>query len=53
MDLIPDGIAFAALMVGQLAAVIAVRAERKRSRAPREASRTNHHTRLIWEGGGS
>jgi len=51
MESILGGIAFAALILGQFTAVIAVHFENKRSRATHEASRTQHRANLISESG--
>jgi hypothetical protein len=53
MDMLLGGVAFAAIILGQLAAVIAVHGERKRHESEAFAlPHVNHRTRLIWECGG-
>ena len=52
MDTLLGGFAFAALMFGQLAAVIAVHGENRRLSERRDASRRDYRAELIWEGGG-
>lgn len=56
MDMLLGGPAFAGLMVAQLAAVIAVNAERRREqtddRVATPAVRTDPRARAIWELGG-
>jgi hypothetical protein len=52
MDMLLGGLAFAAIMLGQLAAVVAVHGERKR-RAPETFAppRLDRRARLIWSSG--
>jgi len=52
MDTLLGGFAFAALMFGQLAAVIAVHGENRRLSERRDTSRRDYRAELIWEGGG-
>jgi hypothetical protein len=52
MDMILGGLAFAALIFGQFAAVIAVHGENSRTAEPRETARPDYRARLILEGGG-
>ena len=52
MDMLLGGLAFAAIILGQFTAVIAVHGERKRRES--EASsppHLDHRARLIWESG--
>lgn len=51
MDMILGGIGFAALIIGQFSAVIAVHGEREIRDAAKEPPHTDHRARLIWEGG--
>ena len=51
MDVLLGGLAFAAIMLGQFAAVIAVHGEKRRSPERRDASCPDYRARLIWEGG--
>lgn len=46
-----SGLAFAALIVGQFAAVIAVHGKRESREAPIVPPFPDHRARLIWEGG--
>jgi hypothetical protein len=52
MDFLLGGLAFAAIIFGQFAAVIAVHDQRK-GRRPEAfgATRADHRTRLIWDSG--
>jgi len=52
MDMLLGGLAFAAIILGQFAAVIAVQGERKRRES--DALRPTHfddRTKLIWQSG--
>ena len=52
MDMLLGGLAFAAIILGQFAAVIAVHSERKRRRS--DASNPMHfddRAKLIWQAG--
>ena len=52
MDMVLGCLAFAAIIFGQFAAVVAVHGERKRREAEAPAlSRLDHRARLIWESG--
>jgi hypothetical protein len=53
MDMILDGLAFAALVIGQVAAVVAVRARRETPPPMPRASPPDYRSKLILEGGGS
>lgn len=50
MDMLLGGLAFAAIMVGQFAAVGAVHGERKiRESEIRDGARPDHRASLIWD----
>ena len=52
MDMLLVGLAFAAIILGQFAAVIAVHGERKRRESEALAPpHLDHRARLIWESG--
>jgi len=54
MDMLLGGLAFAVIILGQFAAVVAVHGERKRCES--EASsppHLDHRARLIWDSGSS
>jgi len=51
MDMILGGLAFAALIIGQFAAVVVVRSERESRELTIVPPRPDDHARLIWEGG--
>lgn len=60
MDAILGGFAFAALIVGQFAAVVAVHGQKEREAVSSEGDyrgtaiapqRTDYRARMIWEGG--
>jgi hypothetical protein len=52
MDMLLGGVAFAAIILGQLAAVIAVHGERKRRESDAlSATRLDDRTKLIWQAG--
>jgi hypothetical protein len=52
MDLLLGGLAFAAIVFGQVAAVVAVHGEGKRREAEASAPpHLDHRARLIWESG--
>ena len=52
MDMVVGGLAFAAIILGQFAAVIAVHGERKSRESEAVAPlHVDHRTRLIWESG--
>ena len=52
MDMILGGLAFAALVIGQFAAVIAVHGENSRTAECLEIARPDYRAVLIIEGGG-
>ena len=52
MDMLLGGVAFAAMMFGQFAAVVAVHAERKgRAAEPLAPPQRGYRARMIWESG--
>ena len=52
MDMLLGGIAFAAFILGQFAAVVAVHGERKSRESDASASpHLDHRTKLIWHSG--
>ena len=52
MDMVLGGLAFAAIIFGQFAAVVAVHREGKRREAEASAPpHLDHRARLIWESG--
>ena len=52
MDMLLGGLAFAAIIFGQFAAVVVVHGEGKRREAEASApSHLDHRARLIWESG--
>ena len=57
MDMLLGGLAFAAIIFGQVAAVIAVHGERKRRESEARESKASapahrdHRARLIWDSG--
>ena len=52
MDMLLGGLAFAAIILGQFAAVIAVHGERKRRASEAVAPpHLDHRARLIWNSG--
>ena len=52
MDMLLGGLAFAAIILGQFAAVIAVHDERKsRESDALSPTRLDHRTKLIWNSG--
>ena len=52
MDMLLGGLAFAAIIFGQFAAVIAVHGENSRPHVMHGACHADHRAKLIWEGGG-
>jgi hypothetical protein len=53
MDMLLGGLAFAAIVFGQVAAVVAVHGERKsREVETLDTARLDDRTRLIWNSGG-
>ena len=52
MDMLLGGLAFAAIIFGQFAAVVAVHGERKSRESKASAPQNlDHRTRLIWDSG--
>jgi hypothetical protein len=52
MDMLLGGLAFAAIMLGQFAAVVAVHGERKRREFDASSPpHLDHRARLIWNAG--
>ena len=53
MDMLLGGLAFAAIILGQFAAVLAVHGERKsRELDALSPTRLDNRTKLIWQSGG-
>ena len=52
MDMLPGGLAFAAIILGQFAAIIAVHGERKsRESDALSPTRLDDRAKLIWQSG--